>query len=131
MTTAAEPIPGVRVEIWQCDVNGRYIHHRDRDDDNDLDFQGFGYAVTDSGGRYRFRTIRPVPYTGRTPHIHVKVMDPRGTALLTTQMYVAAEPGNEQDGLYTSMSVAQKRSVTVELGKNDSGEFTAEFPIVV
>ncbi len=54
--------------------------------------------VTDAAGGYRFRTIRPVPYPGRTPHIHFAVSG-AGLARLTTQMYVAGEPGNERDGV--------------------------------
>lgn len=90
---------GARVEIWQCDSNGRYHYVRDRAepplDDN---FQGYGQTVTDETGGYRFRTIRPVPYPGRTPHIHFAVLAPELTRF-TTQMYVAGEPLNERDGV--------------------------------
>ena len=71
------PVDGARVEIWQCDANGRYRHPRDRRRvPVDANFQGFGHTVTDESGRYRFRTIRPVPYPGRTPHIHAAVFRP-------------------------------------------------------
>jgi len=90
---------GARVEIWQCDSNGRYHYVRDRAepplDDN---FQGYGQTVTDETGGYRFRTIRPVPYPGRTPHIHFAVLAPE-LPRFTTQMYVAGEPLNERDGV--------------------------------
>jgi len=94
------PLSGMRVEIWQCDTSGRY--HYVRDDRAapplDDDFQGYGQTITDGGGGYRFRTIRPVPYPGRTPHIHFAVSGP-GSARFTTQMYVAGEPLNERDGV--------------------------------
>src|SRR5690349_15305005 len=66
------PIPGARVEIWQCDANGRYHYVRDGGGDRprDQDFQGYGAATTDTTGGYQFLTIKPVPYPGRTPHIH-------------------------------------------------------------
>jgi protocatechuate 3,4-dioxygenase beta subunit len=64
----------------------------------DDDFQGYGRTITDGAGGYRFRTIRPVPYPGRTPHIHFAVSGP-GSARFTTQMYVAGEPLNERDGV--------------------------------
>jgi protocatechuate 3,4-dioxygenase beta subunit len=64
------PVPGALVEIWQCDANGRYLHPGDRGGPRDLRFQGYGQALTEAGGGYHFRTIRPVPYPGRTPHIH-------------------------------------------------------------
>ena len=93
-------LSGVRVEIWQCDTNGRYHYVRDASADTPLDenFQGYGQTVTDEKGGYRFRTIRPVPYPGRTPHIHFAVSAP-GLARFTTQMYVAGEPLNEHDGV--------------------------------
>ena len=68
------PLSDLRIEIWQCDANGRYRHPRDSGDRPiDPAFQGLGHTVTDEQGRYRFRTIRPVPYPGRTPHIHAAV----------------------------------------------------------
>src|SRR4051794_25044223 len=42
----------------------------------------------------QFLTIRPVPYPGRTPHIHFAVSG-RGFARFITQMYVAGESGND------------------------------------
>ena len=94
------PLSGARVEIWQCDTNGRYHYVRDERADTPLDqnFQGYGQTVTDEMGGYRFRTIRPVPYPGRTPHIHFAVLGP-GLARFTTQMYIAGEPLNEGDGV--------------------------------
>ena len=97
---AGRPVPGARVEIWQCDANGRYHHVRDdrADRPRDDNFQGFGQTVTDAAGGYRFLTIRPVPYPGRTPHIHFAVAGP-GLRRFVTQMYVAGDPGNERDGV--------------------------------
>jgi len=98
------PISGARVEIWQCDANGRYHYvHDDRAGEPlDENFQGYGQTTTDAEGGYRFRTIRPVPYPGRAPHIHFAVS---GSALrrFTTQMYVAGEPLNERDGVLSGV----------------------------
>ena len=94
------PVAGARVEIWQCDVNGRYRHPQDRQSvDEDPNFQGFGHTVTDADGQYRFRTIRPVPYPGRTPHIHAAVFRDDDVPFVT-QIYVAGEPLNEGDFLF-------------------------------
>jgi protocatechuate 3,4-dioxygenase beta subunit len=80
-------------------------------------------------GVYRFRTLRPVPYTGRTPHIHLKVrLGPH--ELLTTQVYVEGEPGNERDGLWRRLSVADRRALTVPLVRDGSG-WRGRFPVVV
>jgi protocatechuate 3,4-dioxygenase beta subunit len=62
-------------------------------------FQGYGRAEVDRDGRYAFRTIRPVPYPGRTPHIHVKVTAP-GTSTLTTQLYLPDSARNSEDGIF-------------------------------
>lgn len=103
-----KPLAGLTVEIWQCDADGHY-HHPGDGDRADPGFQGWGRARADADGRWRFRTIRPMPYTGRTPHIHVKVKDGRHD-LLTTQLYVAGDPGNERDGLYRSIRDPRDRA---------------------
>lgn len=99
------PVTGARVEIWQCDANGRYHHVRDdrADRPRDDNFQGYGRTVTDGSGGYHFLTIRPVPYPGRTPHIHFAVLA-GGRQPFVTQMYVAGEPGNDRDQLLRSIS---------------------------
>jgi protocatechuate 3,4-dioxygenase beta subunit len=103
------PVPGTRVEIWQCDASGRYHHPGDARGPVDEAFQGFGRVVTAEDGGYRFRTIRPVAYPGRTPHIHFAVMAP-GARRFITQMYVAGEPRNERDFLLNSVRDAQARA---------------------
>lgn len=84
------PLAGAKVELWQCDALGRY-HHVDGDPGpRDDDFQGYGVATADAEGRYAFRTIRPVRYGGRPPHLHFKLAHPRA-APLTTQLYPRGE----------------------------------------
>jgi protocatechuate 3,4-dioxygenase beta subunit len=114
--TRGQPKRGAVVEIWQCDANGVYHHPRSPGQGRiDQAFQGYGRTQVDHEGGYRFRTIRPVPYPGRTPHIHFAVQAP-GRRELITQMYVAGEPGNERDGLYRSIRDARQRAaVTVRL----------------
>ena len=66
------PIRNALVEIWQVDAKGAYLHSRSSNrDKRDPNFQGFGRFLTASSGEYYFRTIKPIPYPGRTPHIHV------------------------------------------------------------
>src|SRR5690606_34690824 len=68
------PVRNAVVEIWQVDNNGVYLHSRDAArGGRDGNFQGFGRFLTGSTGEYYFRTIKPVPYTGRTPHIHFQI----------------------------------------------------------
>jgi protocatechuate 3,4-dioxygenase beta subunit len=105
------PVSGARVEIWQCDANGRYHYVRDDRAGPPLDdnFQGYGQTATDMTGGYRFLTIRPVSYPGRTPHIHFGVSG-LGFPRFITQMYVAGEPQNERDGVLMSVRDPAARS---------------------
>jgi protocatechuate 3,4-dioxygenase beta subunit len=112
------PLAGARMEIWQCDARGQYHHVGEPDRLLDANFQGFGAVVTDPDGRYAFRTIKPVPYPGRTPHIHFAVLE-GGRRRLTSQMFVEGEPRNERDGLYRRLG-ADARRVTMKL--EDAGE---------
>jgi protocatechuate 3,4-dioxygenase beta subunit len=84
------PLGAATVELWQCDAFGRYHHAGDEGRPRDDNFQGYGVAATDAQGRYAFKTIRPVPYSGRPPHLHVRVRSASGPAL-TTQIYVAGD----------------------------------------
>jgi protocatechuate 3,4-dioxygenase beta subunit len=123
-----QPLAGATVEIWQCDQAGHY-HHPGDGGRADPAFQGFGRAPVAADGSYRFRTIRPVAYAGRTPHIHVKVR--QGTReLLTTQLYVEGDPNNERDFLWRSLDATDRRALTVPFDPS-GGELRARFPIVV
>ena len=93
------PVSGAQIEIWQCDALGVYHHSRDRRGPADPNFQGFGSTTVADDGAYRFRTIEPVPYPGRTPHIHFRIVGP-GFEPLITQMYIAGHPLNVEDGIY-------------------------------
>jgi protocatechuate 3,4-dioxygenase beta subunit len=109
------PLPDARVEIWQCDVNGRYHHPGDGNPaPEDSGFQGYGATSTDADGAYRFRTIKPVPYPGRTAHIHFAVSGPAFDPLVT-QMYVAGEPGNAEDGILNRIDATARERVVVAL----------------
>ena len=125
------------VEIWQCDANGVYLHTGDSDqkkDKQDRNFQGFGRFITGTTGEYYFRTIKPVPYPGRTPHIHFKINKGRDH-LLTTQLYIKGHPGNPKDGIWRSVrDEKQLANITVPFEKvKDSkiGELAANFVIVL
>ncbi|MCM5678186.1 protocatechuate 3,4-dioxygenase [Schlegelella sp. S2-27] len=126
--TLGRPVSGAVVEIWQCDHQGRY-HHPGDGGRADPAFQGYGRAAVGADGTYRFRTIRPVPYTGRTPHIHVKVRL-SSRELLTTQLYVEGEPGNRRDGLWRGLDATARAAVTVPF-RAVAGGLQASFPIVV
>ena len=113
LDSSGNPVAGARVEIWQCDINGRYLHRGDPGrNSRDAAFQGFGYDLSAADGSYSFRTIKPVPYPGRTPHIHVKVLvDNRER--LTTQFYLPDHPDNKKDWLYRRVPKAKRELVTM------------------
>ncbi len=123
------PVRGARVEIWQCDHQGHY-HHPGDGDRADRAFQGFGRVAVDGEGRYRFRTIRPVAYGGRAPHIHVKVKL-AARELLTTQLYVQGDAGNARDFLWQRLRSDEERAaLTVAFAPGSDG-LQARFAIVV
>lgn len=118
------PLAGLRVEIWQCDVNGKYLHTgANPRADFDTGFQGFGHDITGEDGGYRFRTIMPTVYPGRTPHIHVKVYD-GDTELLTSQFYLPDHPNNARDRIYGRLSEAERAQVTMEFSDGPDGPET-------
>ncbi|MDZ7892039.1 MAG: protocatechuate 3,4-dioxygenase [Rhodoferax sp.] len=128
MDTRGMPVAGAVVEIWQCDHEGHY-HHPQDGGKADPKFQGFGRVAVGKDGRYRFRTMRPAPYSGRTPHIHVKVKLDR-KELLTTQLYVAGDPGNPRDGLWQRLDLQDRAALTREFSASADG-LRVDFPIVV
>ncbi len=128
MDLQGKPVSGAQVEIWQCDHEGVYRHSRSSGS-TPMAFQGFGKVQVGADGRYRFRTIKPVPYPGRPPHIHVKVKL-GSKELLTTQMYVAGDPSNGRDFLTRSLSTSDRSLLEAPFSKGSDG-WQAEFGIVV
>lgn len=129
------PIRNAVVEIWQVDGNGTYLHTGDdRPELKDKHFQGFGRFLTGSTGEYYFRTVKPVKYPGRCPHIHYKIWK-GGKELLTTQCYIKDDPNNEKDGIYMGVrDVKTRDSVTIDfapLAESKIGELAAKFDVVL
>lgn len=109
------PLTEVRVEIWQCDANGIYNHPAQPGVEHfDAAFQGFGAVDVDADARYQFLTIVPVPYPGRPPHIHVKLIR-KGNTLLTTQLYLRGHPDNQRDWLLQRLLPSRRAALTLNL----------------
>ncbi len=121
-------VSGAQVEIWQCDQNGAYHHPRDRGQ-ADPAFQGFGRVTVGADGGWRFRTIRPAPYAGRTPHIHAKVRLGHHE-LLTTQLYVEGDPGNAGDFLWRRLDERGRAALTQPFDAGPDG-LHARYTLVV
>jgi len=127
----SKPIKGMTVEIWQTDMNGVYLHmgsfgSKMRDDQ----FQGFGRSITDKNGHFSFRTIIPVEYPGRTPHIHLKLLN-ESENVLTTQLYIQGHPLNKKDFLFKQMTKAEQNINSMKLIKNNSTEYETSTILVV
>ena len=132
------PIPGARVDLWQCDADGRY----DVQLGDGTEPRYRGVLTTDARGRYEVRTVVPPPYevpkdgpvgellarlgrhAFRPAHIHYRV-DAEGRAPLTTMMFLAGDPwlGNDTIG-------ADRPELTVPIDRTTSPP-TARFDIAL
>ena len=129
------PLRNSLVEIWQVDNNGVYLHTRGGSRDKlDSNFQGYGRFLTDSKGNYFFRTLKPSPYSGRTPHIHMAV-SAKGRKKFTTQCYIKGEPRNQNDFILKRVKDRKAReSLIIPFNKvngTKTGEVAAKFDIVL
>ena len=117
------------------DNQGVYLHSHSNDHNRrDKNFQGFGRFLTGSTGEYYFRTIKPVPYPGRTPHIHF-ALKMKGREKWTTQCYIKGEPRNEKDGVYSNIGDPKARAAVAidfaPIKASRIGELAARFDIVL
>lgn len=135
LNSKGAPVRNAFVEIWQVDGNGAYLHSGDsRHQNYDKNFQGYGRFLTDSEGRYYFRTIKPVPYPGRTPHIHYGISQ-GGKRIFTTQLLIKGHPQNEQDGVFRQVQDPGVRERLLadfkKVPDSKIGELAAHFDIVL
>ena len=134
LSASGEPIRNAAVEIWQCDSQQVYLAQGSSGGRNDPNFQGFGRFTTGSTGEYYFRTIKPVPYPGRTPHIHFKIKK-GGRELLTTQLFINGHPQNKSDGVFRGIRDPLERELVLVDFKPVKGskiaELSANFDLVI
>ena len=127
-----QPIVNAQIEIWQCDSFGQYKHPRDGGG-RDQAFQGYGRTRSSNKGEYRFKTIKPVRYSGRTPHIHMRIESKN--ANLTTQLYVKGERLNNRDFILNAIRNIRARSSLIIPFVHEPGfppnELVARFDPVV
>ena len=136
LSPAGEPVRNAFVEIWQVDNNAVYLHSGDNTnrDNQDKNFQGYGRFLTNSKGEYYFRTIKPVPYPGRTPHIHFGISR-NGHRVLTTQLFVKGHQQNARDGVLRGIRDPKALESVMgdfkPLEESKIGELTVNFDIVL
>lgn len=86
------PLAGALLDFWQADADGAY---------DNVGYRLRGRQVARPDGAFQLDTIIPGHYLNgakyRPAHIHVKV-GAEGHMLLTTQLYFAGDPFNENDG---------------------------------
>lgn len=115
LDTSGRPVSGALVEVWQCDAQGIYDHPRQSGRERrDQAFQGYGRMLVDAEGGYRFRTLKPVAYPGRAPHIHFKVATAAG-GQLTSQFYIAGEAQNEGDFVFRAAARNRQQRERIEM----------------
>lgn len=106
------PIRSAVVEIWQANHYGKYHHEYDKSAyPDDPNFQGWGQAITNKQGEYKFKTIYPAPYGGRTRHIHFKV-SAKNYHELTTQLFFEGEERNKKDPILNIFSHEEQQQLT-------------------
>ncbi|HMP02084.1 MAG TPA: protocatechuate 3,4-dioxygenase [Gemmatales bacterium] len=132
---SGRPVRNALVEIWQVDNSGAYLHSGSANrESSDTNFQGFGRFLTSSTGEYYFRTIKPVPYPGRAPHIHFKVVR-GGRDILVTQCHIKGDPRNERDGVLRGLRDSKAREAVmvdfVPIKESKVGEVSAHFDIIL
>jgi protocatechuate 3,4-dioxygenase, beta subunit len=135
LDSGGSPIRDAVVEIWQSDPHGAYIHSRSPNKAAlDRNFQGFGTFQTASDGGYRFRTVKPGFYDGRTLHIHFKVKK-GGRELLTSQIFFRGEPQNANDMVLGELRDPFDRELVIAdfkpVPNSKINEIAANFEIVV
>jgi len=126
-----KPLAAAQLELWQCDALGTY-HHVGERGPQDANFQGYGATGTDADGRFAFKTIRPVSYPGRMPHLHLKLAHPAALPL-TTQLYVAGDSA-AGDGVvrWSGQDVLQRLSIALSpAAGRESGAVEASYTFVL
>ncbi len=99
------PVAGAKVEVWHCNLNGLYSYF----DSTQPDFNLRRAIITDTNGRYEFKSFLPVGYScppngstdtlmsllgrhgSRPAHIHFFVTAP-DFRKLTTQINIEGDP---------------------------------------
>ena len=67
LTRSCRPLLGAVVDLWHADEKGEY---------DNTSFRYRGHVITGPDGAFRFRTIMPALYTGRTRHYHAGARQP-------------------------------------------------------
>lgn len=112
-TRSCRPVPQALIDLWQANAKGIY---------DNAGYRLRGHQFTDADGRFRFETIVPGSYDGRTRHLHLRAQA-ANRGILTTQLYFPGEALNARDGLFNPALLMQTR--------NAGGQIEATYTIVL
>jgi protocatechuate 3,4-dioxygenase alpha subunit len=129
-----EPVNDALIEIWQANAHGRYRHARDARDDVPLDpaFSGFGRAMTDETGAFRFATVKPGRVPGRgnalqAPHIGVTVLARGMPSHAYSRIYFSdEEKANAEDPVLALVEPARRGTL---IARREAGTAVYRFDI--
>jgi len=131
------PCDDALIEIWQANAAGKYAHPDDPQPADRLDpgFTGFGRALTDANGRYRFTTVRPGRVPGasgalQAPHVNAGIFARGLLRRLCTRIYFADEPSNDSDPVLASIADPAARR-TLLAARRPGPEVLYRFDIVL
>jgi protocatechuate 3,4-dioxygenase beta subunit len=128
------PVKNATVEIWQTDAKGVYLAQGSVGYE-DKNFQGWGQFETASDGAYRFRTVKPIVYPGRSaPHIHMRV-SVKGKQALTTQLFIKGHAGNARDNVFGQLRSSKEQAMVARefarVAGSKIGELATTFDIIL
>jgi len=137
--SACTALTGAYIDVWHCDAGGVY---------SDVSGSGAGhrflrgYQITDASGQVAFETVYPGWYQGRAVHVHFKLRLFAGstkTYEFTSQFFFddsltdtvhalspysskgSRDTRNTSDGIYNSLTAAQKTVLTLQTTKTSDG----------
>jgi protocatechuate 3,4-dioxygenase alpha subunit len=112
------PVNDAAVELWQANSHGKYASPEDSQDKPlDPAFRGYGRSLTDDGGMFRFRTIKPGRVPGpedklQAPHLVITIFMRGLLKQLVTRMYFPEEPSNADDPIL-NLVPAERRACLI------------------
>lgn len=136
----SRPVKKALIEVWQANKWGKYDHPDDvTETPLDPNFKGWGRALTESDGRYSFRSIKPGAYPNpgydnwmRPPHIHFSIFAAGLMQRLITQMYFPDEELNDIDPILNGIEDLEARaSLIARRGSNEDTGSVFLFDIVL
>lgn len=142
--SACSPLTGAYLDVWHCDSSGTYSDVNGNGNGSGGAGHKFlrGYQITDANGLAAFTTVYPGWYSGRAVHVHFKIRLFSGTTKtyeFTSQFFFdetltdtvhALSPYsakgrrnvvNTSDGIYNSLSSAEKAALTLQATKTSQG----------